>query len=431
MEKITFSESFANFCKENSEKSALCGIINDYINSNHPSLMLMFTAEEVNYITFRKDATISYLPAGKEHKVNAEGEWEREGRQNGKPAKVIRKLLTDKGVKLFKDSDFEQFANLYKKTYSTNDFEIKIHEDIEYIYNNCSTGIDSCMNGKGNYFGMLHGICKIAALHDDSGNIVGRALLWPYKDPFFMDRIYSVKDHLKELFIDFCAQNRFFRKKFYSTRDHKTTWIDPDGNEIEIQTKINCDADAYKYPYLDTFHWGNDSCLYNYPNQKHIYTYDCVDGTRTGGDTYVCDNCGDDVHEDDLCGNYCSDCCEYDDYADEYILADDAVELINGKWTHKDNATEIKNRGYVHDSGLEAGSYYMVDGDWYDIDDLIYCEYNNEYFPADDVEYIDDLEMNVHIDSINDAYEDAGWVIASDGNWIIGEDEEEEVEDED
>lgn len=73
----------------------------------------------------------------------------------------------------------------------------------------------------------------------------------------------------------------------------------------------------------------------------------------------------------------------------------------------------------------------MVDGDWYDIDDLIYCEYNNEYFPADDVEYIDDLEMNVHIDSINDAYEDAGWVIASDGNWIIGEDEEEEVEDED
>lgn len=429
MEKITFSESFARFCKDNSDKSALCRCIANYIQQPElPAWRLMFTTGEANYITFRDDGTISYLPAGKEHKVTESGTWAREGRQNAKPGKVIRKILTAKANTLFKDSDFETFANLYKKTYCTNGYEIKIESDIERIYNECANDIGSCMEGNGNYYSMLEGVCKVAALYNHEGYIIGRALLWPYSGTWFMDRIYTTHDHLKQLFIDFCEANKFYRKKNYSSRDGKTIWIDPAGQEVIVETKVECDQDGYDpYAYLDTFQYGDEKYLYNYSNDKVVYEYDGTDGNRTECDVFICSNCGEAVrNEDDICGDYCSDCAAYDEYADEYILHSDAVELVNGRFTHREDATYVQNYGYIHDRERRSGDYMEINGDWYHTDDVSYCDYNEDYYPCNDVVYVDDLDMNVHVDSIEDAYEANGWVMV-DGKWV----KEEEVEDED
>ena len=64
-----------------------------------------------NYITMRGDMC-SYLPAGREHKVNPDtGRWLRDGRQDMKPAKLARKLLNERGLYGLTDTDFEKFNN--------------------------------------------------------------------------------------------------------------------------------------------------------------------------------------------------------------------------------------------------------------------------------------------------------------------------------
>ena len=66
---LVFSESFKQFIKRCDNKIAYH--LASYIESNYPVYDLVFTDEFINYITFRNDGTISYLPKGKEHKENS------------------------------------------------------------------------------------------------------------------------------------------------------------------------------------------------------------------------------------------------------------------------------------------------------------------------------------------------------------------------
>src|SRR5258708_10290697 len=95
----------------------------------------MLNTEEINYITLRHDGTISFLPSDKEHRITADGNWSREGRQYGKPGKVIKKLFTSKALTLFKDVDFQRFANSFKSFFCESQcFELLPHNEIPCAY---------------------------------------------------------------------------------------------------------------------------------------------------------------------------------------------------------------------------------------------------------------------------------------------------------
>ena len=65
---ITYSKPFLDFIK-NSDCN-IAKILYRLTKKRYEPLMV--TNKDIDYITFRMDGTISYLPAGKEHKVNEE-----------------------------------------------------------------------------------------------------------------------------------------------------------------------------------------------------------------------------------------------------------------------------------------------------------------------------------------------------------------------
>src|SRR6187402_3220606 len=172
---ITYSDSFLDFLRGSRSKIARLLYRAKYLN--YPSYRLMLTTEEIDYLSLRADGNISYLPADRQLKYNADGQWCRQGRQDGKPAKVIRKLFTKKALKLFKDSDFEGFANSYKAKFSDRlSFQLRINRDIPDVYDmDIAPGggslNNSCMNGEGDYLD-IYKYCdslRILILVDEEG----------------------------------------------------------------------------------------------------------------------------------------------------------------------------------------------------------------------------------------------------------------------
>jgi hypothetical protein len=94
MDNLYVSSSFRKFLHDSDNRVAqfiMRGIY--YEGWGYPASRLMIKTDEVNYLTLRDDGTISYLPKGKEHKLTDDGRWARDGRQNGAPQKIIKKLL--------------------------------------------------------------------------------------------------------------------------------------------------------------------------------------------------------------------------------------------------------------------------------------------------------------------------------------------------
>jgi hypothetical protein len=102
---LRVSDSFYDFLYKNKESNRIARVLYRCINWQgcYDVTKLFMTTEHVNYLTLRGDGTISYLPKGKEHVVN-DGRWARDNRQNGRPATIIKKLLTPKAQMLFKDT---------------------------------------------------------------------------------------------------------------------------------------------------------------------------------------------------------------------------------------------------------------------------------------------------------------------------------------
>lgn len=205
---ITYSDSFLDFLSRSKSKIARLLYRAKYLN--YPSYRLMLTTDEVNYLSLRADGNISYLPADRPLKYNADGQWSRQGRQDGKPAKVIRKLFTKRALTLFKDYDFEGFANSYKAKFSDSlSFQIMVNRDIPLIYDmEVAPGggslNNSCMNGNGDYLD-IYKYCqslRVLILLNEEGLLCGRALVWDLEENItLLDRIYVVSDFMYERFI--------------------------------------------------------------------------------------------------------------------------------------------------------------------------------------------------------------------------------------
>ena len=395
---ITYSTSFLDFIK-NSDCN-IAKILYRLTKKRYEPLMV--TNKDIDYITFRMDGTISYLPAGKEHKVNEEtGDWLRDGRQNGKPGKVIRKLFAARVQKYFKDADFECFANNYKANFSDNGykFELLRNTDIPDVYDmdildGQGSLNNSCMNGDTDYLD-IYKYCKklsILTLTNADGLLCGRSLIWNIEPGItLMDRIYVVQDFMYDKFIDYARQNKYWYKKNYKSYDDKTTFIDADGNEVKRNFTIVTDCDYSEYPYIDTFQYGDDCSLNNYG--AGFYTYNNTDGTR------------DEDHSGEV----------YDEINGEYISEDDSIYITSGerqyrdRYCHVDNCVEVDGDWYYNEDEniVEVdGEWYRkdscdiceVDGEYHLTDDCTYCERDNCYYLSEDCVYCEDDEEDVLLD---------------------------------
>jgi hypothetical protein len=340
--------------------------------------------DEVNYLTLRDDGTISYLPKGKEHKTTDDGKWARDGRQNGRPAAIIRKVLPKKVLKLFKDSDFEAFANRYKAAAeaSRRRFDLLPAEKIPWVYDYSpieeggGTLNNSCMNGDGRMLDIYKNcpFLQILSLWDPKEHtLCGRALVWQIGDETLMDRVYVTKDSYYDLFLDYASDNGWVRKSSYKSAGNKTTFV-KNGDTYEKVYKIALPTEYERYPYIDTFQYGGDGWLTNI-NDGNEYEYSCTSGERVyvNRPEYVCAITGEGMDEDDAVY------IQRGRYRDEYIHRDHAVYCVtdcNYYYEHDSEIVEVNNRYYRTD---DEDVCCDMDGDWVMREDCSWCEYLNEY----------------------------------------------------
>lgn len=176
--------------------------------------------------------------------------------------------------------------------------------------------------------------------------------------------------------------------------------------EVTKKLTINTNTEFDKYPYIDTFSYGDDGSLNNYGAGE--YTYNNTDGTRSPEEE-------DDDHEGEA----------YDEINEEYICEDDAIYIeygerrYRGRTTHRDVCVCTDNDRWYHeddDNIVEVGGTWYekdsdkireVDGEWYDADDVVYSEWDSTDYLLDDC---------VHSEPMNDYIlrDDA---VEIDGEW--------------
>lgn len=440
MKTVTFSDSFVSFLINSMVNNKVSKALYKYYANieSIPAYSSMVTSSEIDYITFRNDGTISYLPKGKEHVVNEDGTWKKDNRQNGKPGKVIRKLFTAKGLKLFKDQDFEVFGNSYKAHFAEGfRMVLEPNEKIGKIYtmrysDGEHTLNSSCMRNEDLETFDIYKYCahvRILAMYDKDDNLAGRALVWNCENKTtneyitFMDRVYTSKPYLEESFFEYAREQKWFRKAYQNFSD-KGDLMSPEGVKLDQQRlRVYCDTSHSRYPYIDTFSYGDDDELNNYSG---VYTYDNTDGTRSGDDN-------DDYEEEDTSVWDCIDECS--------IEEDDARQIergqYRGQYTHVDNTTEVGN--YTYWSQDPSIVYVSNDDCYYHQDDVTYCEHNEEYYHSSDCVY-SEVDQCDYLKSDCTITEN-GWVLDNDVVTVDGlsyhvehapePEEEEETEEED
>lgn len=383
---INYSSSFREFLRSSDSRIAkiLWRIHHNYYYYQHKYKHLV-TTSKVDYITFRHDGTISFLPAGKEHKETDSGAWARDGRQNGRPGKVIQKLFTDKMLALIPPKEFEIFSNAYKAEYNGDKYEFVLmdNKDIPAVY--CMARVSggrlgkSCMNDDDGCLD-IYKKCKklkiLTLIETSTKKLAGRALVWFIdEETIVMDRIYTAGDFMDDMFLDYAEKNKWYRKKEYTTFECPQDFICPAGKEVKKKWRVPTPVNFDRYPYIDTFCWGDDESLNNYGDGP--YTYNDTEGRRDGDARDEWQN--DDDDEQGM----------YDDIDDCYIDDDDAVCIDRGDrrgaTTHRNNAVEINGNYYWRGASQVVELSY--DDEWHLREDVVWSEKDQEDYPESECVY--------------------------------------------
>jgi hypothetical protein len=411
LEKVLFSSSM----QEMLEKLAPDSLVANYLTCARYTINTFG-----NYVTTRQ-GMLSFLPNGREHKVNPEtGKWLRDGRQEMKPAKLARKLIRESQLADLSDADFEKFGNkvrAYLGVVGDEDGEGKnirleiiegnaikdayLHENYSTILGDGTNLHGSCMRSacSQRYFGIYTenpSAVKMLVARDEDNKVLGRALLWQFDDgEKGMDTVYG-PDIVAQLMIDWAMDNGYWHKTNQSCHHHNFDGHGLDRhstNELRDMGKIIRKVTLNKaefdyYPYVDSlYHLCNDGKWY-LSNVHDSYVEKTL--RDTGGsyeeyndddddDDYVTLESGDRVHQDDAC---------YVDYRnyegsriDGYYLDSDCIYCLDGETRLREDCVR-------------------VDGDWYGLDDdeIAYVEDHSEYFLASDTVYCAQRELTIHRD---------------------------------
>ena len=181
----------------------------------------------------------------------------------------------DKTINDINDSDIEKFVNDMMAFIKINKapenaiIEVVKGDDIRYWYD--SDHYQSKTGQLGNSC-MSYGLCReffgiytenpdsvsLLILKNESGNLVGRALLWKLKDgehTHFMDRVYCLTEFDNRIFIKYAIDNGYYYRGISSGSPIVYYF---NGLELDYDPMLAVelsDANFEYYPYLDTLCW--------------------------------------------------------------------------------------------------------------------------------------------------------------------------------
>jgi hypothetical protein len=312
-----------------------------------------------HYFSYRESqGLVSYLPTGKDHQVNDDGTWKRDGRQSIKPAKFAKALLHPVIARKFKDHDFARFATLFKVEEDARALSVK-RVSVETAYTG-SVPFTSCMQDEPvDTFYSDAGVTECVAVYSNHGaDLVGRALIWERDGIIpdcsgFIDRIYG-DEAVTELLIRWADENGFAHKQ--SQSGHSSALVKPNGDTFSatsIHWKCRTDIDGDSFiPYLDT-----------------LYYYDEDDRTLNASDC----RCSSNTHE---------------------------LRETNGTWgdSHEGEVQDVDG------NWIDEEDAYYVNGDYYSSDDerIGYCERSEEYYLASELYSVEVSRNNTII--IHESY---------------------------
>ena len=428
--KVTYSTSMLTMLRQLEDSSEV---------ARRLTSMFYWDNSFANYVTMRGDMC-SYLPNGREHRVNEEtGRWLRDGRQDMKPAKLARRLITDEGLKDLSDTDFEKFNNLVRayisvegdedglgknvtlKVISGDDIKdayyernySKIQGTSSNLWNSCMR-YESCQDYFKIYTENPDRISMLVAL-DSEGKILGRALLWKFNnDTNGMDTIYA-SDSIRELFINWAIDNKYYYKASQSCHHgsfdmYEGRFIDDNGKYVNL-TK----SDFRYFPYMDTMQFlCPNGVLSNSSNSGYTMTLRCTSGGYEEDENgTVIDIHGDRIDEDDAryleyrspnhgyidgyvhydCTTYCQD---GNYYLDEdcievrgryYFMNDDDVVLLHdGDYGLRDNCVLLDEGDNAGEWALDEDCVQLACGGWALLDESRMCCVTEEYYLTDNME---------------------------------------------
>lgn len=377
------------------EKAIISQLFNEKINT--------LITDEVRALSIRKDVfEIAFTPKGKDLLYSGNNTWSREGRQTGKPARIIKKLL----VHDYKERDIELFNNQLKaEIMCLGDFQIVEGDNICHWYN-CDnyyslsgTLGNSCMKycECQSYFQVYKDLAKML-ICVKGDKLLGRAILWEIDGKTYMDRVYVCMDYLEEQFYQKAMENKWIIRESNSLLydGDSQYWMIPDDNYSSTHAPdltMRCLEIYEKFPYMDSFRYFD-------PDSGELYsTYHsgCVhlsntDGYWERGEERCCARCGDceTVYEGDegtfIWSDYlqawlCENCAVWNDYLEEYISIDTNCLTVNVDGEEVDVPRDTVIGSYTnYDENVPFVSFIKFpDGSFYHKDNCIWSEENNRF----------------------------------------------------
>jgi hypothetical protein len=389
-----------------------------------------------NYITMRGEMC-SYLPNGREHVVNENGRWARNGRQDMKVIKMARNLLHEPIANDIDATDYEKFNNLVKSYISVmgdEDGEGK-KINLQVIKGDAILG---AYDGR-NYSDILgretnlHGSCmrhddaqRWLSIYTDNENnvsllvaydmhekVLGRAILWLLDDgKKAMDTIYT-HESLTQSFIQWANENDYYYKNRQSCH-HDAFDKHVSGEYITMPRVTLKNYDFDYYPYMDTLSILNGNVLSNEKDRKNYKILKCTSGSYEECDSSVYDIFnGYEIDEDDAryvdydrpngrhiegyvhldClsdiahGGWVLTCDCVDVDGEDRLQNDDEICYIDSReqWYLLDDCTMSYNGDMIHDND----SVELHTGEYAHVDDAYQCMVDGMFYLDCDVYAID------------------------------------------
>jgi hypothetical protein len=319
--------------------------------------------------------------------------------------KISRDILKDNGIN-FTDKEIDFFAIKFKSLISDKTVEIVKGEDIRYWYsedNYCDfrggTLWSSCMR---------HDRCqRYLDIYVENDNIslliikkdeklIARGLLWDNIDGVsgkkFLDRIYYVSDEYRQKMVNWAKEN--IENICGSNKQNLT----PDFPDQEEPFNVKLKNYSFEsYPYMDSFHYSDDSGKFFTSNRylDEYYTYGDTYGDRessyesdtgiySGIHGYHIDE--DDAHYSEYYDDYLdvnSDTVVYSEEDNEYYLRRDCVILNTGYYCLKDDAVEVITSDGTCYLNKDSGEFFDYNDEYYHIDIGVYSTCLGQYIPSE------------------------------------------------
>lgn len=256
------------------------GLLDEVLNSVSDSLAYrlkymrtdpdVFLFDQINFLKWEEDDTISYLSSKRiERVLDAGGDvWTDSSRQSMRAGRALRKVHKEE----MHSELLERTVNLIAAVSAMRRIKIQVVDGDEIAYWYSGNRYDSTTYG--NALGkscMRYDECekyldlytqnpdyvRMAILVNPNTNtLLGRALLWNTdEEGWVMDRIYG-SSTVEMQFIEYAKSNDMWRKT-YQTFDTPREWTRPNGTETTKMLTVSMGGNKNmvyrRYPYLDTF----------------------------------------------------------------------------------------------------------------------------------------------------------------------------------